>query len=360
VSPIHVLDAGCGGSDSLVSMASAYPDMQFCGADINPTALQMQRELISGAGVGNVSLGEVDLMTLRGLPVPSSGFDVILSSGVLHHLSDPGSGLSALRQVLAPHGVLVLMVYGRYGRFGIERLAEAIERVHGRDGDVAERLRFGRALVAAMNELDSALLHPHREDPRSISEGEFVDRYLNPQERYYEVRELFALLSRAGLRFLRWLEPQEWSMPALFRDPAVVNELESLEPIVRYEVVERLFDRPALTLVACQAEASAAPPLDRPALERARVAWNPQCAVSTTRRSVGERELIEEVAVRIRVQPPLVLSPDAAAVVTACAQEDVAGAVIARAQALTEPDPEPLWETLAALLDLEVLYVTKR
>ena len=41
-------------------------------------------------------------------------FDLIVSSGVLHHLPNPGAGLRALREVLKPHGVMSLMLYGYY------------------------------------------------------------------------------------------------------------------------------------------------------------------------------------------------------------------------------------------------------
>ena len=57
---------------------------------------------------------------------PAGGFDVILSSGVVHHLVDPLAGLQRLREHLAPHGVLSLMVYGRHGRESLYRVVQGL------------------------------------------------------------------------------------------------------------------------------------------------------------------------------------------------------------------------------------------
>ena len=46
-------------------------------------------------------------------------FDLVVCTGVLHHLPDPDCGLRALRDVLRPSGAMRLMVYARYGRTGI-------------------------------------------------------------------------------------------------------------------------------------------------------------------------------------------------------------------------------------------------
>ena len=43
-------------------------------------------------------------------------FDYIETSGVLHHLPDPVSGLTSLSKVLKPNGCIGIMVYGLYGR----------------------------------------------------------------------------------------------------------------------------------------------------------------------------------------------------------------------------------------------------
>ena len=63
-------------------------------------------------------------LELHQLPIERVGeigrsFDLVVCTGVLHHLPDPDDGLRALRDVLRPGGAMRLMVYARYGRAGI-------------------------------------------------------------------------------------------------------------------------------------------------------------------------------------------------------------------------------------------------
>src|SRR5262249_62235213 len=65
----------------------------------------------------------------RQLPIENANdldedFDLIISTGVLHHLADPEAGLRALRSVLRPKGAMYLMLYAPYGRTGVYMLQD--------------------------------------------------------------------------------------------------------------------------------------------------------------------------------------------------------------------------------------------
>ena len=60
----------------------------------------------------------------RDVPELGRSFDLVVCTGVLHHLPDPDQGLRALRDVLRPDGAMRLMVYARYGRAGIYMMQE--------------------------------------------------------------------------------------------------------------------------------------------------------------------------------------------------------------------------------------------
>jgi len=51
-------------------------------------------------------------------------FDLIICTGVLHHLADPDAGLNAFRSVLGADGAMYLMVYAPYGRAGVYMLQD--------------------------------------------------------------------------------------------------------------------------------------------------------------------------------------------------------------------------------------------
>lgn len=295
--PIQVLDAGCGRGVGLIGGATTQPDVQFTGIDINRVALDEVRGTISARGLTNVRLQEVDLMTLEGLEVPEGGFDVITSSGVLHHLSDPTEGMRRLKNVLAPHGVIVGMVYGCRVKF--ERVARAIRAAAPEGATMEERIALGRRLVEVMVEESD---DPMWKFAHGIPDVEFVDRYLHIQERGYSPDELWSAIEDAGLRFCRWLSPGDWVLPTPLQD---LLQTTSPRDIVRL-VFE--LDRPAgLNFVVTHPDNPNREPLRTSELESAHFAVSSSIAVGVEYRSLWGDARTERVTVREGSREPRVL-----------------------------------------------------
>ena len=66
----------------------------------------------------------VDWLPIENIQELGRSFDLIVCTGVLHHLLDPDLGLRTLREVLRPQGAMRVMVYARYGRTGIYMMQE--------------------------------------------------------------------------------------------------------------------------------------------------------------------------------------------------------------------------------------------
>ena len=135
-------------------------------------------------------------------------FDLIVCTGVLHHLPDPDAGLRALRSVLKPTGAMYLMVYAPFGRAGVYLLQDYCRRLgigtSARDLDdlatVVEALPPQHPLVA--------LLRNARE---SLNTDALADALLNPCDRAYSVPQVFEWLEHSGLALRRWY----WQAPYL-------------------------------------------------------------------------------------------------------------------------------------------------
>src|SRR4030095_13495854 len=135
-------------------------------------------------------------------------FDLIVCTGVLHHLLDPAAGLRALRSVLKPDGVIYLMVYAPYGRTGIYMLQEYCRTLGvGRsDVDIAD-LRAAVAALPPQHPLHAELATSRdARNPHALA-----DALLNPRDQSYSVHALFDLIERGGMRFERWY----WQAPYL-------------------------------------------------------------------------------------------------------------------------------------------------
>jgi SAM-dependent methyltransferase len=169
------------------------------GIDVSSSSLEATKRLAERHGLVNLELRE--------LPIEEAGtlgteFDQIVCTGVLHHLVDPEAGLRALRDVLAPEGALQLMVYGRYGRFGIDLMREYSQRL-GLETTTEDIDDLRRVL----GEVPSGhpISHLLRETPDFRDPGAVADALLNPRERSYSVPDLYNLLGSGGMRFARWV-----------------------------------------------------------------------------------------------------------------------------------------------------------
>ena len=243
-SKLNILDAGCGTGGFALGTALCNPDCRVVAADINRQALARLRREIENWELTNIEVVETDLHTLKGVDVPQGGFDLISCGGVLHHLSRPSEGLRKLQSALADHGVMRLMVYNTLGRQALYRFVNALDLIHPNRGELSERLALGRRLMGSIK--DGPIKALPWNDGDSVDDVEFVDRYLNLNDRSYSVKEYFELLEEAGLSFLRWYEPGHWDPANYLSDPELLQHLSGEPPEVVFRFVEQLSNQALL------------------------------------------------------------------------------------------------------------------
>ncbi len=323
----QVLDAGCGRGLGLLGAATLQPDVSFTGADINRVALRDAAGAAAARGLKNVDFVECDLMTLEGLAVPDGGYDVIHSSGVLHHLSDPAAGLRRLADALAPHGVINLMVYGREGRRPLLKAAEAAALTFAEGAPLAERIAPARQ-VAALGR-DHLFGGSRFADTAGVDDVELVDRLLNVNETTYDIPGLWALLEAAGLRFLRWIEPADWDVNARVADADLRRRLLARPEEDRFRFLEIVFRPPGLELVVARADNAPRPPLRHEDVERTVFRLNPELVVGTNVRRTAQGSRVESLTWKLRTRDPRPL-PAGPAAAGLMAVKDLDGALPGR------------------------------
>lgn len=106
-----ILDAGCGTSQRVLGFAKRYPKAKFLGIDMTTASLNVARQLALRHNVQNITFKEKDILNLE----LDEKFDIIVSTGVLHHLTDPQRGVSNLCRHLDKDGVICLWYYHPFG-----------------------------------------------------------------------------------------------------------------------------------------------------------------------------------------------------------------------------------------------------
>jgi SAM-dependent methyltransferase len=194
----EILIAGCGTSQA-ARYALREPDARITAIDISETSLRHTRDLQRKYNLENLELHQVPIERVHEL---GRSFDLVVCTGVLHHLPDPDLGLRVLRDVLSPRGAMRLMVYARYGRAGIYMMKEycGLLGVTTSEDDLRSLGGTLEALPAA-HPISSVLQRADFRRPEAMA-----DALLHPQDRAYTVPELYAWLDRCGMSFGRWIE----------------------------------------------------------------------------------------------------------------------------------------------------------
>ena len=103
--------AGCGtGNHSII--ATRYKNANILAVDLSLSSLAYAKRKTEELGYKNIEYLHADILDLNKL---NKKFDVIESSGVLHHMKDPIAGLKVLVDILEPHGFLKLGLYSESG-----------------------------------------------------------------------------------------------------------------------------------------------------------------------------------------------------------------------------------------------------
>jgi len=110
---VEILIAGCGTGQNSIDTARRFDGAQVLAIDLSLSSLCYAQRLTHAVGLSNVHYAQADIMNLSSL---GRSFDIIESSGVLHHLADPFAGWRALLSILRPGGLMLVGFYSEIAR----------------------------------------------------------------------------------------------------------------------------------------------------------------------------------------------------------------------------------------------------
>lgn len=103
----RVLELGCGRGQASRLMAAAFPDSEVVGLDLSEEAVDRAR-----AAAARDDLHNVQFMTGSATSPPAGPWDVVCAFDVIHDLAHPHETLRAVRDVLAPDGLFLMIDSG--------------------------------------------------------------------------------------------------------------------------------------------------------------------------------------------------------------------------------------------------------
>jgi SAM-dependent methyltransferase len=139
-----VLVAGCGTGREAVEAGFIFPAARVDAVDLSRTSLAYGIRQARELKAGNVFFMQGDLLHAAGL---RRSYDLVIASGVLHHLREPRAGFEALLEVLRPGGALKVGLYSTRARVHVTEARDRAARAGF--GPTAEGIRAFRAAVLA-------------------------------------------------------------------------------------------------------------------------------------------------------------------------------------------------------------------
>ena len=244
---LDILIAGCGTNQAAV-FAHTNPRAQVVAIDVSGPSLDHHRALKEKYNLTNL---ELHLLPIEEAGTLGRDFDLIVSTGVLHHMASPEAGIRALAGLLRPHGVAAIMLYARYGRIGVE-IMQAIFREIGLTQDEASLFTVKEAIAILPAD------HPVRSylsfAPDLRFDAGLVDTFLHGRDRSYTVDDCLDLVASAGLVFQGWFLKSSYEPPAPPRG-GFYEAVAALPDRQRWGVMERINTRNACHFfTACRAD----------------------------------------------------------------------------------------------------------
>ncbi len=131
---VKVLIAGCGTGNQILQ-AQKYKNAQVTAIDLSLSSLSYAQRKINELGINNIELIQMDILEVSLL---EERFDIVESSGVLHHMNDPSKGLKALLGVLKNNGFLKLGLYSELARQDVVKARNYItsKKIEPNEGNI--------------------------------------------------------------------------------------------------------------------------------------------------------------------------------------------------------------------------------
>ncbi|MGH3562529.1 MAG: class I SAM-dependent methyltransferase [Mycobacterium sp.] len=248
-SDLDILIAGCGTNQAAV-FAFTNPGAKVVAVDISQPSLDHQQYLKDKHGLFNLELHRLPIEELATLGLD---FDLIVSTGVLHHMADPQAGMNAVAGCLRPEGAVGVMLYAKYGRIGVELLQSVFRDLGlGQNEESIALVREALSLLSADHPVHGYL----RMAQNLRSDAVLVDTFLHGRERSFSIDDCVDLVSSAGLVFQGLLHKAPYYPHDFFAPPnEVFRAVNALPEPKLWSVMERVYTTNACHFfMACRPE----------------------------------------------------------------------------------------------------------
>ena len=175
---MKILIAGCGTGQHSIATATRFKSSNVLAIDLSLNLAYAKRKTEELA-IENIEYMQADILDLRRL---NKKFDIIESSGVLHHMENPMAGWKVLVDCLKPGGLMRIGLYSDLARQHVVKIKDEISELG--IGSSSEEMRSFRTRLMRSDEDH----HKHvRSFPDFSSLSELRDLLFHVQEHRFTI-----------------------------------------------------------------------------------------------------------------------------------------------------------------------------
>lgn len=230
---LEILVAGCGTGKQLYTFCKKYPNSDITAIDLSLSSLAYAKRKMGFYGIKNVTLLHGDILEVAQL---GKKFDVIISTGVLHHMKEPMAGWKSLVNVLKPEAKCIISLYSYHARQAVRLVRGTIIEPQAMEYGIENMRKVRKHVKGLPSEHDLAPLTIMND---FYSTSECRDLIFHVQEHQFDIPQIKECLNELGLEFVSFLRKDtrldgffhQHQSPEDFKNLDLWNDFEKKNPL---------------------------------------------------------------------------------------------------------------------------------
>ena len=189
----NILVAGCGTGQHSIATAAKFKNSKVLGIDLSLSSLAYAKRKTEDLDINNIEYMHADILKLDKL---NRQFDIVESSGVLHHMKNPMAGWKVLVNCLKDGGLMKIGLYSALARQHINEIRREILELEIGSSDEEMRLFRSNVINSGLSHYNLVLNYS---DFYSLST--LRDLLFHTQEHQFTIPQIKKCLNELNLKF---------------------------------------------------------------------------------------------------------------------------------------------------------------